>query len=840
MDFVAILQKELEELRTECAELRTENAHLKRLLGIDQKCTNAFAPKTNTHSQPPGTTKHESYINACADANDFQKKISTPQSKSLSVSIISSFSTKEKVALFRSLFRGRDDVYPIRWESTKGTSGYSPSCKHEWNRAYCDKPKIKCGQCKNRKFLPVTDEVIYKHLAGNHTIGVYPLLEDDTCWFIAADFDKEEWLENAAAFLETCQEFNIPAAVERSRSGNGGHVWIFFAENISAALARKLGFILLAKTLERRHQVGLRSYDRFFPTQDSLPNNGFGNLIALPLQKKPREKGNSVFLNSAFQIFQDQWAYLSNIQRMTLAEVESIVEKSIRNGDFMGIRSSRLSEDAEEDPWTLPPSGKKEEKLIYGPLPKKVHLVRANMLYVKKEGLPPALANKLMRIAAFKNPEFYKMQAMRLSTYGKSPVVSCAEDYPKYIGLPRGCLGNVKQLMDELNIQLDMEDKRYRGKPIKVSFSGKLRKIQREAVKDVRKHDIGILSAATAFGKTVVAAKLIAVRKRNVLILVHRRLLMDQWQEKLSVFLSIPKEEIGLIGGGKRNPTHKIDIGILQSLNRDQVVDDIVAEYGHVIVDECHRLAPFSFELIMKQVKARYILGLTATPIRKDGHHPIVIMQCGPIRHRFQAKAAALIRPFDHHVFPCFTTTRIPGNNEQLKIQDIYKLQVTDEERNEQIVADIVKVVREGRSPLLLTERTGHLSVLAELLEGKIKNVVILKGGMGKKKRQEIYSQIESIGAGEERVLLATGKYVGEGFDDARLDTLFLVMPISWKGTLQQYAGRLHRDYDGKKEVRIYDYVDHEIPMLMRMYKKRLQGYKSIGYSIMEEDSIRR
>ena len=401
MDDVTLLKKQLEELRKELASLREENARLKGLSGTHQNCSNACAPLS---------------------------EISIPQINPLSHSINNTSSTQEKIALFRSLFRGRDDVYPVRWQAKDGRQGYSPACRHEWNKIYCEKPKIKCGQCKNRELLPVTDEVIYDHLAGRHTIGVYPILKDDTCWFLAADFDKEEWQENVAAFLETCREFNIPSAVERSRSGNGAHVWIFFSENISAALARKIGFILLSKTLERRHQIGLRSYDRFFPSQDSLPNNGFGNLIALPLQKQPRKEENSVFLNSDFQPFQDQWEYLSSLRRMTVPEIESLVEESMRSNDSMGIKSSRLSEET-EDPWTLPPSGKKKEKPIQGPLPEKVELVQANMLYVSKQGLPPALANKLMRIAAFKNPEFYKAQAMRLSTYGKPPVVCCADDF---------------------------------------------------------------------------------------------------------------------------------------------------------------------------------------------------------------------------------------------------------------------------------------------------------------------------------------------------------------------------------------------------------------------------
>ena len=808
MTTIKVLTEQLAECENECACLRKENEQLKQKLAdygertaVDQKIKKIVQPKS-------------------------------PLPASTSISLHSP--VEHKIELFRNLFRGREDVYPVLWQAKDGRKGYTPACKNEWDKVYCNKKKVKCGQCKNRILIPLSDQTIFNHLAGKHTIGVYPLLEDETCWFLAVDFDKKEWQSDSAAFLDTCNRFEIPAVIERSRSGNGGHVWIFFKNAVSAALARKLGFALLTLTMDKRHQIGLKSYDRFFPNQDTMPRGGFGNLIALPLQKIPREQGNSVFLDDDFQPYQDQWSFLATIKKIPPDQLVVKIKETTAASQTIQVGENRSGEETDDAPWTLPPSGKTKENSITGPLPDVISIIQANMLFIPKKGLPPALYNRLFRIAAFPNPEFYKAQAMHLSTYGKPPIISCAEEYAQHIALPRGCLDDVRQLLGELDISLQIEDKRSRGKPIKASFKGKLRKAQRTAVKNIRSHDIGILSAATAFGKTVVAAKLIAVRKRNTLVLVHRRQLLDQWHEKLAMFLSIPQEEIGIIGGGKRKPTNIVDIGIVQSLHRNKVVDDIVAEYGHIIIDECHHLAPFTFEQIMKKIQARYVLGLTATLTRKDGHHPIVTMQTGPVLFQVEGREAALSRSFEHFVYPQLTDTLAPEHTEAPSIQEIYKLLVDDEQRNVQIANDVIQAVRNRRSPLLLTERTAHLQKLQSLLEKEIKNIIVLKGGMGQKQRKEVMERLEAIPPDEERVIIATGRYIGEGFDDSRLDTLFLTMPISWKGTLQQYAGRLHRDYDSKKEVLIYDYVDGNIPMLQRMYKKRLTGYKAIGYEVVE------
>ncbi len=758
-------------------------------------------------------------------------------------SLVHHRSTPEaKIALFRSLFRGREDVYPRRFESRKtGKAGYSPACANEWVRGVCEKPKIKCADCPQRRFLPVTDEVVRWHLSGrdddgrDFVMGVYPMLQDETCFFLAADFDKTDWQEDAAAVLETCRSLDLPAALERSRSGNGGHVWWFFAEAVPAALARRLGSHILTETMERRPDIGLDSYDRFFPNQDTLPHGGFGNLIALPLQKGPRERGNSVFLDDAGQPHADPWAGLSQVARIGRAAVEEIVRDAERRGRIVGVRmASPDEEDAE--PWTLSPSRRHAFPLV-GPLPKSLELTLGDQIYIAKDGLPPGLRNRLLRLAAFQNPEFYKAQAMRLPTYDKPRIIGCAEDHARYLGLPRGCLEEVQTLLADLHVKAVLRDQRFAGVALDVKFQGELRPEQAVAAEEMRRHETGVLAATTAFGKTVVAAWLIAQRGVNTLVLVHRRQLLEQWVERLSAFLDQPPKAIGRIGGGhKKKATGTLDVAVIQSLVRKGVVKDCVAEYGQVIVDECHHLSAQSFEQVVRRAKARFVLGLSATVARKDGHHPIIFMQCGPVRHVVDAKAQAAARPFRHVVLvrpTAFCPLREADPDARLQFQALYGELIADDQRNRLICDEIVQAVREGRSPLVLTERNEHLDDLAGRLSPVVRNLVVLRGGTGLKETRGTAARLAAIPEGEERVLLATGRYIGEGFDDARLDTLFLTLPVSWRGTIAQYAGRLHRLNDRKREVRVYDYADLNVPMLARMFDRRCRGYEAVGYTIL-------
>jgi len=743
---------------------------------------------------------------------------------------------RKRIALFRSLFRGREDVYAQRWESADGRSGYAPAAIKDWKAINESRPedRKKVDQ-KTRKFLPMSDAVIGNHLLGKETVGVYPLLPDETCWFLAADFDKKTWEYDSQAFLDTCHKLSVPASLERSRSGKGGHVWIFFDRALPAITARKLGCLILTRTMERRHQLGLDSYDRLFPNQDTMPKGGLGNLIALPLQFAPRKAGNSVFIDSDFNPYPDQWQFLSSIRRMPADATEEIVAAAQRKGDLIGVRISIADDEDTQDPWTLPPSRKRGERPIEGPLPKSVQITRANLVYVEKKDLPPAMLNRLLRLAAFQNPEFYKAQAMRLATYDKPRVIACGQDFAQHIAVPRGCLAETLALLESHKIRPEVRDERFAGTPIEAEFQGQLRPFQEEAVAKITGHDEGILCAPTAFGKTAVAAWLIAKRKVNTLVVVHRQQLLDQWQERLGMFLNLPAKSIGHIGGGKMDRTGCVDVAVIQSLYRKDEVKDFVADYGQVIVDECHHLSAFTFEQVMRQVKAKYVVGLTATPTRKDGHHPIIYTQCGPVRFSMSARTMTETTPFEHKVTPRHTEFRMAPELTEVTIQDIYAALVNDVSRNEMIDGDIVRAIDSGRCPLFLTGRTEHLQYFATKLAGAAKHVFVLKGGMGKKQRRAIAAALASAPENESRVILATGSYIGEGFDDARLDTLFLAMPISWKGTLQQYVGRLHRLHDNKRFVQVYDYVDNYVLMLARMYERRLKGYSAIGYVIEQE-----
>ncbi len=518
---------------------------------------------------------------------------------------------------------------------------------------------------------------------------------------------------------------------------------------------------------------------------------------------------------------------------MPASAAEAVVLEAQRSGDLVGVRISS-GEDDVQDPWTLPPSRKRAERPIPGPFPVQVQVVRANLLYIEKKDLPSAMLNRLLRLGAFQNPEFYKAQAMRLPTFNKPRVIACAEELPDHIVLPRGCLAEVTDLLKSHRIKPMVRDERFVGRPIEVEFSGRLRPLQQDAVDAFAQQDEGILCAPTAFGKTAVAAWLIASRKVNTLILVHRQQLLDQWHARLAMFLGLPAQSIGQIGGGAAKRSGCVDIAILQSAHDKEGVKDFVAEYGQVIVDECHHLSAFTFQQVMRQVKAKYVVGLTATPERKDGHHPIIYMQCGPIRFKLSARSMTAATPFEHEVVPRLTGFSLPPEQTDMTIQEVYAAIVDDRVRNELILTDLIQATTDGRSPLLLTGRTEHLKYFETALAGKVNNVFTLKGGMGKKQRQSIAEAIAAVPERAPRIILATGSYIGEGFDDARLDTLFLAMPISWKGTLQQYVGRLHRLHDAKRVVRVYDYVDSKVLMLARMYARRLKEYNLIGYTIRD------
>ncbi|EER9115475.1 DEAD/DEAH box helicase family protein [Escherichia coli] len=746
-----------------------------------------------------------------------------PQSPVPRVSVLS---TNEKVALFRRLFRGRDDVWALRWESkTSGKSGYSPACANEWQLGICGKPRIKCGDCAHRQLIPVSDLVIYHHLACTHTAGMYPLLEDDSCYFLAVDFDEAEWQKDASAFMRSCDELGVPAALEISRSRQGAHVWIFFASRVSAREARRLGTAIISYTCSRTRQLRLGSYDRLFPNQDTMPKGGFGNLIALPLQKRPRELGGSVFVDMNLQPYPDQWAFLVSVIPMNVQDIEPTILRA--TGSIHPLDVNFINEEDLGTPWEeKKSSGNRLNIAVTEPL----IITLANQIYFEKAQLPQALVNRLIRLTAFPNPEFYKAQAMRMSVWNKPRVIGCAENYPQHIALPRGCLDSALSFLRYNNIAAELIDKRFAGTECNAVFTGNLRAEQEEAVSALLRYDTGVLCAPTAFGKTVTAAAVIARRKVNTLILVHRTELLKQWQERLAVFLQVG-DSIGIIGGGKHKPCGNIDIAVVQSISRHGEVEPLVRNYGQIIVDECHHIGAVSFSAILKETNARYLLGLTATPIRRDGLHPIIFMYCGAIRHT-AARPKESLHNLEVLTRSRFTSGHLPSD---ARIQDIFREIALDHDRTVAIAEEAMKAFGQGRKVLVLTERTDHLDDIASVMNTLKLSPFVLHSRLSKKKRTMLISGLNALPPDSPRILLSTGRLIGEGFDHPPLDTLILAMPVSWKGTLQQYAGRLHREHTGKSDVRIIDFVDTAYPVLLRMWDKRQRGYKAMGYRIVAD-----
>jgi len=749
--------------------------------------------------------------------------------------VVNNQTAADKIALFKSYFRGRDDVYSKLWINNKnGKKGYSPVCKHEWDRTLCRKPIIKCSECPNQGFLSPDGVAIRQHLTGAQVMGIYPMLKNESCYFLAMDFDKENWQEDVGAIAETCREEGIPMAIERSRSGRGGHVWIFFNEEVPAFLARGLGSILITKTMAKRYQMDMKSYDRLFPSQDTLPKGGFGNLIALPFQKEAVAKGNSLFINENGKPYADQWGFLASVKKMSYKEVEAKAGQAVKTGQVIAARQSPVEEN--DEPWMRLPSGKKRFKVDVKDLPQSINAVLANRIYIKTGQGPPVLYNQLKHLAAFQNPVFYKKQRMRFSTHDTPRVICCAQIVDGYLALPRGCLDDAQALFKEYDVKLNIEDKRVTGLETNFYFDGTLSEQQEEALKGVLDVDFGVFVAPPGTGKTVLAIAAIAKRKTNVLILVHRKPIMDQWRLQLASFLGIDKKGIGQIGGGKNKATGIIDVGMVQSLDLTDGVYDGIANYGFIIVDECHHVGAVSFEKVLTQAKSKYVLGLTATPYRGDGHQPIIHMQCGPICYRIKQKDMTA-HIASSIVIPRVTTFSYPWT-EGSKIVDLSSRMIESHERNQLIVDDIVNVLDGGRFPLILTERREHLEMLAKLLQGKVEFLAVLHGGIKQKQRREKFQQIKDCPDHCRKAILATGSYIGEGFDEPRLNTLFLTMPSSFKGKIVQYAGRLNRYHKDKQDVQIYDYVDKEVSVLGRMFQRRLKTYKMLDYEVDANKSV--
>lgn len=763
-------------------------------------------------------------------------------------------SSQEKINLYKSLFVGRQDVFALRWQNVKtGKSGYSPVCQNKWAQGKCDMKKYSCSTCPFKLPVRLDDKYIYNHLAGKDeqsrdVIGLYPLMEGDVCRFLVIDFDShlqhadgtEPWKADILAVHKACSELQILSYMEISRSGNGGHLWFFFEENMTASLARNFGTAILKYAMQKRHSISFDSFDRLFPNQDEIPNGGYGNLIALPLQGKAVKEGHSVFVDDDFKPFDDQWKFLSSVKK--------IEERTMRNA-IRGIEN-QLPDFVEKDETELQRHAvrvseagindgfdrlnHRTENLTKADFSSELQIVLSNYVEINKHGISERALGILRRTAVFLNPEYFKNLRMHLPLYNIPRFIDCSKENENYLLLPRGNLQLILDKITVADVAYRIADNREIGDEIDINSNIELYEEQKSALKEMLKSDIGILSAGTGFGKTVVASALIAERKVNTLILVQSHALLEQWRKAIKQFLDFAP---GSIASGKDKSTGIIDIAIVNSLVEKQS-DEVKPrsyKYGMLIVDECHHVSAFTTENLVASFMAKYVYGLTATPIRRDGHQKIIFYQCGKILYSTTTKQMNAIQDFSHYFIPRFTSFHYVAeitDDRNPSINKYYEKLIENTARNELIICDVKASIEKGRTPLILSERLEHLQTLQNALKDCAQNVILITGKGTQKQKLVQLEKLNSIPQDETLIILATGKYAGEGFDYPRIDTLMLAMPFSWKGTLSQYCGRLHRNFAGKEEVRIYDYVDFRLPVFDRMYQNRLKGYKQLGYTI--------
>ncbi len=741
------------------------------------------------------------------------------------------FTNEEKVNLFMDYFKGRDNIYPYLSIDKKDTSKkyYIPKCANEWNKNVCYKTMgKKCRDCPNWLDKPIDKEVIRNHLFNNIPIGIYPMLEDETCYFLAFDFDDKKnentIKEDVLAFASVCDKYNVPIAIERSRSGHGMHIWIFFENNIKASIARKMGSLLLSKTMEIRDTLKIDSFDRMFPNQDTLPKGGYGNLIMLPFQNDPMKYNNTVFLDRNFLAYKDQYAYLAKVKKMNYDEVASIIR-------ILSMNTIDISNEYME----LKKEINNKEKNNFD-FPNNINVILDNMIYIDKANLSSAVKNCFRRLATFANPEFFKKQRMRMSVHNIPMIIDCSKEDDKYLMLPRGKLEYLSVLCNQNNIKMNIIDKRNKGEKINIKFNGELREEQKQALNGMLKYENGILEAPTGFGKTVICCKLIEERNVNTLIITFNLSLLKQWKERLKEFLNISL--VGQIGDGKNTLTNKIDVASIKAIYNEGKFNDMVKNYGMIIIDECHHSSAYTYEAALNMVNAKYVYGVSATPEKENGHTPIIKMQCGDIRYKvdmkeYNKKLNLSMKVYNRSVHLNFVNKNVTD----YKINEIYDLITKDVIRNEKVIKDVKREFEKGKNILVLTERIEHLEYLFTKLSKITDNIIIYRGGLGKKvlkKYDELNDNIKKNN--ENKIIIATSSCIGEGFDDSSLEVLFLTMPISSINRIVQYTGRLHRKNENKKEIIVYDYVDDNFAMIRNMFLKRKKAYEKVGYEIVENN----
>ena len=737
---------------------------------------------------------------------------------------------EEKVKIFMNYFKGRDDVYPYLSidKNNPNVRYYIPACANEWKNGVCNKTMgKKCRNCQYRENKPLSKDIIYKHMYENNPIGIYPLLESDTCYFLSLDFDNKntnnDIKSDVLAFANICDKYKIPIAIERSRSGKGIHIWIFFDKNIKAITARKLGSLLLSKTMEISN-LSISSFDRMFPNQDTLPKGGYGNLIALPFQNEPSKYGNTLFVDRSFILIKNQIQYLNSIYKLTEEEIFEKIEKLSNETIDIGHEIIDMKKEV---------ITKSRNNIEY---PKSIKVTLNDMVYIDKANLDSIVKNSFRRLATFANPEFYQKQKLRMSVYNIPMVIDCSKEDDKYLKLPRGTYEYFESLCKTNNIKIVKVDKRFKGKKINVVFNGKLRDEQQKALDNLLKYENGILCAPTGFGKTVIGCKMIEERNVNTLILVNKIQLLNQWKDRIKKFLNI--ESIGEISSKKKNITNIIDVASIKSLWNHGDVLDIAKNYGMIIIDECHHTAAYTFEQAINTGNAKYVYGISATPERENGHTPIIKMQCGDIRYKvdslkFNKELNIPMKVIVKKSHLNFTDQNI----DNYELNEINDLIAKDVLRSENIIKDIKEEYKKGKNILVLTERLKLMDFIYDKLSKDTNNIFKYYGGIGKKvlkNYEEHANQINEVG--ENKIIVATGSYIGEGFDDSKLDVLFLTMPISGQTRVTQYAGRLHRKDDNKKEIIIYDYVDDNFSKTRNMFLKRKKTYEKLGYEIVGDN----